>query len=123
MGYSQRGRIVFKTAVALFSIMLISLIGFKAHLDFAVPMPLYMMVIVAQSLWVGFASAAIVSVAAVACLDFFFIPPVLEWQISDPKDAVALLTYLVTSLVITRLASRARTEARSAERRRRDFAL
>jgi two-component system sensor histidine kinase KdpD len=123
MGYSQWGRVVLKTAVAFFAIMLISLIGFKAHLDFAVPMPLFLMVIVAQSLWVGFASAAIVSVAAVACLDFFFIPPVMEWQISDPKDTVALLTYLVTSLVITRLASKARTEARSAERRRRDFAL
>jgi two-component system, OmpR family, sensor histidine kinase KdpD len=120
---SQWGRFASKTAVALFAITLITLIGYKAHLDFAVPMPLYLMVIVAQSLWVGFASAAIVSVGAVACLDFFFIPPVLEWQISDPKDTVALLTYLVTSLVITRLASRARTAARSAERRRRDFAL
>jgi two-component system sensor histidine kinase KdpD len=121
--HSRWGRFALKTAVAFVVIVLVTLISFKAHLDFAVNMPLYLLVVVAQSLWGGFASAAIVSVAAVACLDFFFIPPVLEWQISDPKDTVALLTYLATSLVITRLASRAHTEARRAERRRHDFAL
>jgi two-component system, OmpR family, sensor histidine kinase KdpD len=112
-----------KTALAFSVIALITFIGFKAHLDFAVIMPLFLLVVVAQSFRGGFASAAIVSVAAVACLDFFFIPPVLEWQINDPKDTVALVTYLATSLVITRLASKAHTEARSAESRRRDFAL
>ena len=86
-------------------------------------MLLYLLVVVVQSLWGGFASAAVVSVVAVACVEYFFIPPVLEWQIDNPEDGVALVTYLATSLVITRLASKAHSEARNAERRGRDVTL
>ncbi len=60
---------------------------------------------------------------AVASLDYFFFPPVLEWQLSDPRDALALFTYLVTALVITRLATNARNEARKAESKRREVTL
>jgi two-component system, OmpR family, sensor histidine kinase KdpD len=116
-------RIALKTALGSLAIGAITLICFSAHADFAIPMPLYLLVVVVLSLWGGFASAAIVSVAAVASLDYFFIPPVLEWQINDPKDTVALVTYLATSLVITRLASKAQREARTSERGRRDVTL
>jgi two-component system sensor histidine kinase KdpD len=112
-----------KTAAGFLAIALITLICFSAHLTLAIPMLLFLLVVVVQSLWGGFLSAAIVSIAAVACVEFFFIPPVLEWQIDNPEDAVALVTYLATSLVITRLASRAQSEARRAERRRRDVTL
>lgn len=82
-----------------------------------------MLLVVVQSLWGGFASSALVSVVAAVCLEYFFIPPVLEWQIDDPEYGVALVTYWITSLVITRLASKARSEAQVAERRRRDAGL
>jgi two-component system sensor histidine kinase KdpD len=123
LNLSRLSSIALKSALGFLAIALITLACFSAHADFAIPMPLYLLVVVVLSLWGGFASAAIVSVAAVASLDYFFIPPVLEWQISDPKDTVALVTYLATSLVITRLASKARSEARSAERRSHDVTL
>jgi len=88
-----------------------------------IPGFLFVLVVVLESLWCGFASAAVVSLVATACLEYFFIPPVLQWQIDDPEDYFVLAIYLATSLVITRLASRARAEARTAERRRRDVAL
>lgn len=88
-----------------------------------IPAFLYLLVVVLESLWGGFACAAVVSLIATACIEYFFIPPVLQWQIDDPEDYFVLAIYLVTSLVITRLASRARTEAQTAERRRRDVAL
>ncbi len=98
-------------------------ICFGAHLGFAIPCLLYMLLVVVQSLWAGFGSSAIVSVIAAVCLEYFFIPPVLEWQIGDPEYGAALFTYCITSLVITRLASKARNEARVAEGRRRDVGL
>jgi two-component system, OmpR family, sensor histidine kinase KdpD len=119
---SQIARIALKTALGSLAISLITFLCFWAHLEFAFPMSLFLVVVVAESLWGGFASAAIVSVAAVASLDYFFIPPIFEWR-NDPKDSLALLTYLATSLVITRLASKAQNEARAAERRRRDVTL
>ena len=120
---SHLGQLALKTVAGSLAIGLVTLVFFLAHLDSAFPMLLYLLVVVMQSLWGGFASAAIVSVVAVACLDYFFIPPVLEWQINNPKDVVALLTYMATGLVITRLASKAHNEARSAERRRQDVTL
>jgi two-component system sensor histidine kinase KdpD len=104
-------------------LVLITVVCFAARLGFAVPCLLYMLLVVMQSLWGGFGSAAIVAVIASACLEYFFIPPVLEWQINDPEYGAALVTYLITSLVITRLASKARSEARVAERKRRDADL
>jgi two-component system sensor histidine kinase KdpD len=120
---SQLGRLALKTALGLLAIGLITLICFSAHLTLAIPMLLFLLVVVIQSLWGGFVSAAIVSIAAVASVEYFFIPPVLEWQIDNAEDAVALVTYLATSLVITRLASKAQNEARNAERRRHDVTL
>ncbi|HXJ38243.1 MAG TPA: DUF4118 domain-containing protein, partial [Bryobacteraceae bacterium] len=98
-------------------------ICFRAHLNIVIPGLLYLLVVVAVSLWGGFGPSVLVSVMAVTCLEFFFVPPVLEWQIDDPEDGVALIVYLLTSLVITRLASKARDEARIADQRRRDVGL
>jgi len=112
-----------QVAAGSVGLVLITAICFAAHLGFAVPCLLYMLLVVMQSLWGGFSSSAIVSVIASACLEYFFIPPVLEWQINDPEYGVALVTYLITSLVITRLASRARNEARIADRKRKDADL
>jgi len=94
-----------------------------AHLNYLVPSLLYLLVVVFQSVSAGYASAATVSVVAAVCLDYFFIPPILEWDINDPEDALALVTYLVTSLVITRLASSARAQAQIAEAKRKEVAL
>ena len=56
----------------------------------------------------GFGSLVLVSLIAVVCLDYFFTPPILQLEVFSTIDAAALVTYLVTSLVITRLASEAR---------------
>ena len=114
---------VSQVAAGSVGVALITAICFAAHLGFAVPCLLYMLLVVMQSLWGGFASSAVVSVIASACLEYFFIPPVLEWQIDDPEYGVALVTYLITSLVITRLASRARNEACIAEKKRKEAGL
>ncbi len=110
-------------ALGSLAIAFITAACFSAHLSFEIPSLLYLMVVVFQSLLAGYASSAAVSVVAAACLEYFFIPPVLEWQINDPEDALALFAYLVTSLVITRLASKARNETRKAESKRKDAAL
>ena len=95
---------------------------FPLHLDFPIAGCLFLLVVVIQSAVSTFAASAIVSVITVASLDYFFVPPVFTLRISRPLDGVALLSFLVTGLVITRLASRAREEARNAEARRRDLA-
>lgn len=92
-------------------------ICFPLHVTLAIPAFVYLLIIVLGSPTGGFASSAIVSLVAVLCLDYFFTPPVLQLGVASPIDGWALGTYLVTSLMITRLASEARLKARSAERR------
>jgi two-component system sensor histidine kinase KdpD len=115
-------RLAVDVGVASLAIAFVTAVCFAAHLNYLIPSFLYLLIVVFLSLRTGYASAAIVSVIAAACLMYFFIPPVLEWRINDPEDAFALLAYLVTSLVITRLAASARSQTRIAEMGRRDVA-
>jgi hypothetical protein len=75
------------------------------HRDFPIVGCLFLVVVVIQSAFSTFAASAIVSVFTIACLDYFFVPPVFTLRISRPLDRLALLSFLVTALVITRLAS------------------
>ena len=112
-----------QVALGTIGLALITGACFLLRLELAIPALLYLLLVVLQSLVAGFASSAVVSILAVVCLEYFFIPPVLAWDINSPIDAVALITFLATSLAITRLASKARVDAQSAENKRRDLAL
>jgi two-component system sensor histidine kinase KdpD len=107
-----------KVSLGAAAVALVTFVCFRLQLNVATTGFLFLLVVVVQSLFSGFVASAIVSVIATACLEYFIVPPVLEWQIDNPIDAVALMTFLVTALVITRLESKVRDEARNAERRR-----
>ena len=76
---------------------------------------LYMVIIVLLSLSGSFVAAALVSVVAVFCLAYFFFPPRLALALHDPLDAVAIVTFLVTALVVTRLVTRMRNSVLALE--------
>lgn len=115
-------RTVKHVAVGGAGVAAITAICYPLRADFAITGCLYLLLVVAQSTVASFTASAIVVVLAIGCLDYFFIPPLLTLRISSPLDAFALITFLVTTLVITRLASKAREEARNAEARRKDLA-
>jgi two-component system sensor histidine kinase KdpD len=96
-------------------------ICYRLDLNLATTSLLFLLVVVAQALGGGVASSVIASIAAAGFLDYFFVQPVLTWRIADPFDAVALLVFVSTSLIVTTLASKARTEARRAERQRKSL--
>ncbi len=54
------------------------------------------------------------SLAATACYNFFFLPPVHTFTVSDPQNLVALLVLLITSVVSSRMSERVREESRQA---------
>lgn len=83
--------------------------AFHAHL--AVVSFIFLIIVVLQSLTGDFASAVIVSVIAFLCLNYFFVPPVFSFMVSDPSDTLALFSFLITGLVVTRLIARAREAA------------
>jgi two-component system sensor histidine kinase KdpD len=62
------------------------------------------------------------SVAAMVCLNFFFLPPVGTLTIADPHNWVALFAFLAVSLVASNLSAVARTRTEEAESRRDELA-
>src|SRR5215472_6916176 len=60
------------------------------------------------------------SLVAVAFLNYYFLPPIRTFTIADPQNWVALFAFLVTAVVASNLAERARREAERARQRRRE---
>src|SRR3954462_5642334 len=58
-------------------------------------------------LWV----AVVTSIAAMIAFNYFFLPPVGGLTIADPQNWVALVAFLVVSLIGSRLSSIARARA------------
>ena len=77
------------------------------------------LVLLIASTW-GFVEAACASVVGTLAFNFFFLPPTGTFTIADPQNWVALFTFLTTSLVASRLSTKARERARDALDRQRD---
>jgi two-component system sensor histidine kinase KdpD len=60
-------------------------------------------------------SSAIVATLSAGCLDFFFTAPLFSVRITNPLNALALIAFVFTALVITRLVTRVQEEASSAK--------
>jgi C4-dicarboxylate-specific signal transduction histidine kinase len=70
------------------------------------------MVVVLLSVMDAFVASLLVSLIAVLCLDYFFIKPLFSLRMNDPLNIVAVIVFVATSLLITRLMSqRKRAEA------------
>src|ERR1700733_9328452 len=68
----------------------------------------------------GLRHAIYLSILSALAFNFFFLPPVLTFTIGDSRNWVALLAFLVTSIVASQLAERARREAKISHRRQRE---
>ena len=98
---------------------LVTYLCFQFHLNLTITSFLYLIVVVLQSLRGNIASSAFVSLLTVACLDFFFTEPLFSFEVTNSLDILALISYLITGLVITRLTTRARKEAAISNNQRR----
>jgi two-component system, OmpR family, sensor histidine kinase KdpD len=101
----------------------VTLVCYVFRLGLTVTGFLYLIVVVLQSLIGDFVSSVVVSIIADSCLNFFFAPPLFSFAVSDSSDFWALIAFLITGLIITRLTTRARREMQISERHRRDMKL
>jgi two-component system sensor histidine kinase KdpD len=99
--------------VGSIAVALLTLACFRTHIDFASAIPLYLLLVVLQSLTGDFRSSAIIAVVSAGCMDFFFTEPILSLQMRNPLNGLALVAFVFTALVITRLVSLVRVEAKS----------
>src|SRR6185312_10235908 len=90
--------------------------------EMTVAMTLLVVILIAASMS-GLRHAIYLSLLSSAAFNFFFLPPVLTFTIREPRNWVALLSFLVTGIIASQLAERARTEATLSRRRQREAEL
>jgi two-component system sensor histidine kinase KdpD len=78
---------------------------------------IYLLSVLAVAIRRGQLAAMIAAVASVVALNFFFVPPLHQFEVADSEDLVALAVLLVAALVVGRLAGTARERAAEAESR------
>ena len=81
----------------------------------------FLLAILAVSAVWGMAVSVLMSVAAMLAFNYFFLPPVGTFNVTDPQNWVALFAFLLTSITGSQLSSRIRREADTANRRRREI--
>ncbi|HKD05111.1 MAG TPA: ATP-binding protein [Bryobacteraceae bacterium] len=78
----------------------------------------YLLLVLAVAAKWGFLESIVTSIAAMLCLNFFFLPPTLTLTIADPQNWVALSVFLATATTASRLSTRASQRAFEAQTRR-----
>src|SRR5271170_6929558 len=80
----------------------------------------FLLAILAVSAVWGMAVSVFMSVVAVLAFNYYFLPPIGTFTIADPQNWVALLAFLISAILASRLSERARREAMNATRRRKE---
>jgi len=86
----------------------------------ALTLLLYILVLAARG---GLRLAIAVSLVAAAAYNFYFLPPIGTFVISDARDWIALGAFLITSIIASQLSEKARSEARQAHVRQREVEM
>jgi PAS domain S-box-containing protein len=92
---------------------LITFVCFQINFGLARTAFAYVIVIALVSLLGSYIASVVLSIVAVACLNYFFASPLFGLRIDQPDDIVRMAAFLATSLVVTALVTKLRaTEAR-----------
>ena len=112
----QAGRYTFVVA----TIAVVTTVAYRLHVNQTTVALMFLVMVLLTSAYWGLRYALVMAVIATAAFNFFFLPPVGTFTIADPQNWVALFAFLVTALVASNLAERARREAEGAKQRRRE---
>jgi len=113
-----RSRTRLQSAAAQFllgiaGVALITFVCFKIGFGVGRTSFAYLILVALVSLLGSFSVSVVLSIIAVACLNYFFVPPLFEFRVDDPDDIVRLAVFFATSLVVTALIAKLRaSEAR-----------
>jgi signal transduction histidine kinase len=99
--------------LGIIGLALITFVAVLLHLQPGAISLLYLIVVVFVSLRAGFVSSVAVSVVAVVCLHYYFLPLFSPAGTNNPLAVVATAAFLITAWVITAMVTRVRklTEA------------
>ncbi len=96
-----------------------TLLGFPLHsiIDPANLVMLYLVVVVVAAAYLGRGPSVVAAVLGVLALDYFFVPPVFTFQVTDTQYILTFIGLLIVGLVISALTVRVREQADAAQQR------
>jgi two-component system sensor histidine kinase KdpD len=111
-------QLLMQCAIGCAAIAAVTFVAYKLHVPLSTAGFIYLLIVVGVALAYGIWQATFVSLVAVSCLNYFFIPPVLSFAVADSRDWVALVSFQVCALLVSRLSSREQRMARDANYQR-----
>jgi two-component system sensor histidine kinase KdpD len=109
-----RGRVVRavgEVILGCFVLVLLGYVGYTLHVSQYMASLIYLLITVFATVASGLRVGTILSLVAAVCLDCFYIPPVLHFNVADESGWMALITFEVCALVISRISSREQDRA------------
>jgi len=79
----------------------------------------YLLSVVLVSMRFGYTASVLATVLSILGLDFFFVPPLYSFRVSNVSHSVTFATMFVVAIIISRLTERIRDQANSARGRER----
>jgi two-component system sensor histidine kinase KdpD len=98
--------------------LLVAAIGVAVHLNLATASLLYLLLVVSVAVHCGFFQASVVSLASILCQTYFFTSPTFSFRIADPRNAIAIVIFELTALLVSRLSARERAYSEELQRQR-----
>lgn len=114
---------VLRIALSLAGVAIITYVAYRPQVPTyatTVGFAYLLLVLIIATTW-GFLEAALASITATLTFNFFFLPPLGTFTIGDPQNLVAFFSFLMTSLIASRLSARARRRAQDAIERQQDL--
>jgi signal transduction histidine kinase len=104
---------VVRCLIASLALVSLTVVCYRLHLNLATAGLLYVIVVVLLSCTGDFVSSIVASIIAALCLAHLA-PPTYSFRVDEPLDDVAIVAFLITSLIIARLVSKLRKMAEEA---------
>jgi two-component system, OmpR family, sensor histidine kinase KdpD len=114
-------RFLIECGLAVWVIALLTFCAFVLRLDLPTAGFLYLLTVVVVAQTCGLCQATLTSVIGVACLDYFIVPPIFSFDFGSTQNLVALATFIVCALIVSRLSAREKRHALESRRRRKSM--
>jgi len=113
--FRQALHVAGRVLASLSLIALITLVSYGLlHVNAATTGFFYFVAILTIATAGGLVESTIASIAAMLCLNYFFLPPIATLSGAEPQNWVALFAFLATSLIASQLSARAKRRTKEA---------
>ncbi len=106
----------FGLSVAVVLLVTVALVELRERVNLTTVALAFLLVVLSSATFFGRNPALLASLVAMLCFNYFFLPPVYTFTISDSENLVAWAAFTITALVVGELSAYASRRAREADR-------